>query len=191
MMDAEEILSRYYDPSSRIFDILVTHSRCVAEKAVRTAEKIPELRPDLQFIAEAAMLHDIGIIRTNTPKLDCHGEFPYVCHGFLGREMLEEIGLARHALVAERHTGTGITVSDIVERDLGLPIRDMVPMTIEEEIICYADKFFSKNHGQVSREKTMGEVLRYLSKFGEKQVKTFTAWAIRFGDLPCSTNSRS
>lgn len=191
MLDAEKILRHYYDPDSRLYGILVEHSRRVAEKAVATARKVPELSPDLAFIEEAAMLHDIGIIRTKTPKLGCNGEHPYVFHGFLGREMLESLGLKRHALVAERHTGTGFTREEILERDLGLPARDMVPRSLEEEIVCYADKFFSKNQGGLSREKTLDEVLAYLSQFGEKQVQTFTSWARRFGDLPCMTSSLS
>ncbi len=189
MIDAEKILRRFYDPGSRLYDILWTHSRMVADKALATAEKVPELAPDLRFIEEAALLHDIGIIRTRTPRLDCHGEHPYVHHGFLGRAMLESMGLSRHALVAERHTGTGFTKEEILEKDLGLPARDMVPMSLEEEIVCYADKFFSKNHGGLTREKSLDEVLAYLSQFGEKQVQTFTSWARRFGDLPCSTSS--
>lgn len=191
MLDTEKILKHFYDPDSRVYGVLVEHSRHVAAKAIETAKKVPDLKPDLQFIEEAAMLHDIGIIMTRTPKLDCHGDHPYVFHGFLGREMLESFGLPRHGLVAERHTGTGITRDDIVARGLGLPLRDMVPQTIEEEIVCYADKFFSKNHGALSREKSMDEVLAYLSQFGEKQVQSFTAWAQRFGDLPCSMSSLS
>lgn len=189
MIDAENILRNFYDPDSSLYTILLTHSRMVADKALATAKKIPELCPDLRFIEEAALLHDIGIIRTRTPKLGCHGHHPYVHHGFLGRDMLESMGLHRHGLVAERHTGTGFTREEILERDLGLPARDMVPVSLEEEIVCYADKFFSKNHGELTREKTMAEVLSYLSKFGDKQVQTFTSWARRFGDLPCSTSS--
>jgi uncharacterized protein len=191
MLDTDKILRHFYEPGSRAYGILVEHSRQVAAKAIETGKKVPGLNPDLQFIEEASMLHDIGIIMTRTPKLACHGDHPYVFHGFLGREMLESFGLSRHGLVAERHTGTGITKDDIVARGLGLPLRDMVPLTIEEQIICYADKFFSKNHGALSREKSIDEVLAYLSQFGEKQVQSFTAWAQRFGDLPCSTNSQS
>lgn len=191
MLDTEKVLRHYYDPESTVYHILVEHSRHVAAKALETARNVPDLNPDLQFIEEAAMLHDIGIIKTRSPKLGCHGAHPYVCHGFLGRDMLERLGLSRHALVAERHTGTGITIADIVEQGLGLPLRAMVPVTLEEEIICYADKFFSKNHGELSKGKSVGDVLIYLSKFGEKQVRTFKAWAERFGDLPCSTSSQS
>ena len=189
MIDTDKVLRNYYDPSSGVYRILVEHSRHVAAKALETAKKVPELEPDLEFIEEAALLHDIGIIHTRSPRLGCHGSYPYVHHGYLGRDMLEACGLHRHALVAERHTGTGITLADITERGLGLPSRDMVPLSIEEQIVCYADKFFSKNNGALDHEKSVGDVITYLSQFGEKQVNTFKTWAERFGDMPCSVNS--
>ena len=98
--------------------------------------------------------------------------------------MLNSVGLYRHGLVAERHTGTGITVQDITERNLGLPVRDMVPVTIEEIIICYADKFFSKNSKPDHQEKTFDEVVTLLNPFGKKQVDKFIEWAGLFGEKP-------
>jgi len=55
----------------------------------------------LGFIEEAALLHDIGIFNTNLPKIGCYGRHPYISHGYLGRELLENEGLAAHALVCE------------------------------------------------------------------------------------------
>ena len=52
--------------------------------------------------------------------------------------------LRRLRLVSERHTGAGITLENIVANNLPLPKREMVPVTIEEIIICFADKFHSK-----------------------------------------------
>ncbi|MEZ4602993.1 MAG: hypothetical protein R2861_06175 [Desulfobacterales bacterium] len=37
-----------------------------------------------------------------------------------------------------------MSVDEIQTHHLPLPLRSMVPVTLEEEIICYADKFFSK-----------------------------------------------
>ncbi len=58
--------------------------------------------------------------------------------------MLEAEGLPRHALVCERHTGAGLTVDDIISQRLPLPLRDMTPQTLEERLICYADKFYPR-----------------------------------------------
>ncbi len=183
-LNINEILKRFYDPDSACFEILENHNRLVCEKAVKIADKVPHLTPDIEFIKEASMLHDIGICRTNAPNIGCNGEFPYVFHGVKGREMLNSVGLYRHGLVAERHTGTGITVQDITERNLGLPVRDMVPVTIEEIIICYADKFFSKNSKPDHQEKTFDEVVTLLNPFGKKQVDKFIEWAGLFGEKP-------
>ena len=60
--------------------------------------------------------------------------------------MLRERGLNQHARVAERHTGTGLRKEEIIRRNLPLPHEDFVPETMEEQVICYADKFFSKTH---------------------------------------------
>jgi hypothetical protein len=49
------------------------------------------------------------------------------------------------ALVCERHIGVGISIAEIQHHNLPLPSRDMIPVSIEEQLICYSDKFFSKN----------------------------------------------
>lgn len=179
-MDPLAVIRRYYDPDSELYAILVTHSRLVAQKALAVARRVAHLGPDLKFIAEAALLHDIGIFLTRFPEIGCYGSHPYICHGYLGREILEKEGLPRHALVCERHVGVGITREEIVRRQLPLPERDMVPVTLEEEIICFADKFFSKDRDQLSREKTPEEIKNSLAKFGPEKVARFTVWLERF-----------
>ena len=62
-------------------------------------------------------------------------------------------GYPRHARVCERHTGTGITLAMIEERGLPLPHRDFMPETLEEQLICYADKFYSKT--KLDKEKSV------------------------------------
>lgn len=141
-MDPLEIIKKYYKIESMAFKILVNHSKAVAERALKIAEKF---NVDKQLIYEASMLHDIGIFMTNTPKFDCHGTFPYICHGYLGREILEKEGFPIHALVCERHTGVGITKEEIIKNNLTLPQRDMIPISMEEKIIAFADKFFQRN----------------------------------------------
>lgn len=89
-MNPISIIQKYYDVNSPIYTLLVTHSESVAKKALEIAKNVPQLHPDVQFIYEAAMLHDIGIFLTDTPNLDCYGDKPYICHGYLGREILEK-----------------------------------------------------------------------------------------------------
>jgi uncharacterized protein len=140
------------------------------------------LNPDLKFIEEAAMLHDIGIFLTDQPEIGCHGDKPYVCHGYLGREILEREGFPKHGLVCERHIGIGISLKDIDEKNLPLPRRDMVPVSIEEQIICFADKFFSKNPDFLLKEKPLEKIRSYISKFGEEKLSLFDRWLEIFGN---------
>ena len=185
MMNPVDIIAEFYDPGSKTFNILIQHGRLVAKKAVDAAKKAAYLNPDICFIMEAAMLHDIGIFLTDTPELGCTGKHPYVCHGYLGRELLEKKGFFKHALVCERHVGTGISLKDIKRYDLPLPERDMLPLSIEEQIICYADKFFSKNNDtpakqQTVREKSIEDIKRSLLPYGHDKVMQFQTWVDLF-----------
>ncbi len=53
-------------------------------------------------------------------------------------------GLERHALVAERHIGLGITREEIIRQQLPLPRRDMLCESLEEKIICWLICFSAK-----------------------------------------------
>ena len=157
---------------------MIRHGEQVAAKALEVARGHALESLDMAFIAEAAMLHDIGIFMTRAPGIGCRGSYPYVCHGYLGREILERKGLIRHARVCERHVGVGMTIDDIIEQKLPLPRRDMRPVSLEEQIIAYADKFFSK--GGDAAEKTVPDILRGLERFGAEKAAVFRSWAARF-----------
>ncbi|MBW2443479.1 MAG: phosphohydrolase, partial [Deltaproteobacteria bacterium] len=47
-MDPIDILTEYYKPGSKAFDILVAHGEQVARKALATAERVVHLKPDLE-----------------------------------------------------------------------------------------------------------------------------------------------
>lgn len=140
------------------------HSRQVADRCLAIVAKHKELPVDVQFMEEAAMLHDIGIYRCDAPSIHCHGTEPYLRHGPIGGEILRAEGFPRHARVAERHTGTGLPGFE--------------PETLEEQIICYADKFYSKS--RLDRVLTVAETAQSLEKFGHEGVLKFLAWAERF-----------
>jgi uncharacterized protein len=182
-IDVETVLRDILGAGSRRLDIVRCHGTQVARRALRLAADREDLAADEQFLYEAAMLHDIGIVATDTPQLDCYGGRPYICHGVWGRRLLETRGLPRHGLVCERHVGVGITREEIRTRRLPLPLRDMRPVTIEEELIAYADKFYSKTNGGTEAAKSAAEVARHLKKYGRRQVDTFIRWAARFEGL--------
>ncbi|NDV79240.1 HDIG domain-containing metalloprotein [Dysgonomonas sp. 511] len=173
-MNTLEIIGKFYIKDSALYDILISHSTDVARKALAIAEAHPELHIDAGFVAEAAMLHDIGIYLTDAPKIQCFGKHLYLCHGYLGRDLLDGLGYPKHALVCERHTGVGLTKEDIEMQNLPLPHRDMVPLSIEEKLICFSDCFFSKT--KLGKEKTTDEIKAGFARFGEDKVRQFEEW---------------
>ena len=177
-MNYQKIIDKYYGKDNLLKHILLTHSRSVTARALRIADHHPELHLDRQFIEEAAMLHDIGIIRCDAPSIQCFGTQPYICHGILGAEMMRSEGLPCHARVCERHTGAGISIGEIQCQGLPLPERDFLPETLEEQVICYADKFYSKTH--LDREKTLEQARQSLTKFGTAGLTRFDKWMEMF-----------
>ncbi len=180
-MNPLEIIESRYAGNSVAMNFLISHSTQVARKALEVAERVRNLGPDLRFIEEAAMLHDIGIIETRAPMFGCRGDAPYICHGVIGREMLEAEGLLRHALVCERHVGVGLTIDDIRKNSFPLPIRDMLPESLEEKIVCFADKFFSKDGDPLS-EKPLDAVRDEVARYGGEKLAVFDGWAELFGE---------
>jgi len=178
MLYPHQLIEKYYTPGTELYYILVKHSEQVRDKALEVVAKHPELLADETFIAEAAMLHDIGIFLCDAPRIFCRGSHQYIEHGYLGAEILRKEGLDRHALVCERHTGTGISLEKITSRKLPLPHRDMRPVSIEEQIICYADKFFSKT--ELNRMHSIERIRLMISRHNERDVLIFDQWHERF-----------
>ena len=178
IMNTYEIIEKYYAPGSDLYNILVKHSEAVRDKALELARRHPELGLDLEFIAEAAMLHDIGILETDAAGIKCFGTHRYIEHGYLGAEMMRREGYPRHALVCERHTGTGLRLTDIIERELPVPHRELCPVTMEEKLICYADKFFSKT--RLDSEDSYERVEKKMQKWGNESVEQLRTWREKF-----------
>ena len=173
-MDPTKIINKYYSSGTKLHHIYMSHVIDVTNKALSIAQNHPELAIDVKFLEEAAMLHDIGIFKTRAPRIACEGTFPYICHGYLGREILDSEGYPKHALVCERHTGTGLSLESIVKRNLPIPHRDMQPKSLEEKIICFSDKFFSKS--QLGKEKSLRSIRKNLSEHDWHQVEIFDEW---------------
>lgn len=177
-MDYNKIIEKYYTPGTELYNIFMRHSRDVTRRALQIVDAHPELGADRQFVKEAAMLHDIGIVRCDAPGICCHGTEPYLRHGMIGATMMREEGYDRHARVCERHTGAGLSAREIEQQNLPLPHRDFLPETIEEKIICYADKFYSKSH--LDRCKTLPQAEKTISRFGDEGLQRFLLWERMF-----------
>lgn len=122
---------------------ILAHSRKVQEIALRIAQDVGKHHSiDKEFIRVASLLHDIG--RFQYPP----GAKDMIKHGIAGAVLLRKTGFGRYARVAECHIGAGITKEDIKEQNLPLPLKDYVPVTIEEKIIAHADNLVAGDQEQ-------------------------------------------
>lgn len=179
MIPYTHIIDKYYESGSPLAEILIRHSCQVRDKALAIADS-KKLDIDRGAIECAAMLHDIGIVYTNAPGIMCMGTEPYIRHGILGARLLRSEGMPEWvARVAERHTGAGLTASEIISQGLPLPPMDLLPETLLEQLVCYADKFYSKSGDM--QEKTLDRVRKSLQKFGGATMERFEALHRKFG----------
>jgi tRNA (cytidine56-2'-O)-methyltransferase len=83
---------------------------------------------------QGALMHDIGRSITQDVR-----------HASLGADLLRADGKdawdGRVVLCVERHTGAGIDAQDAA--NLGLPVKDYTPRTLEEKIVAHADNLYS------------------------------------------------
>ncbi len=179
--DVSRIINKYYPTNSLVYKFYFTHCVMVTELCLKLANANEHLLIDQQIVIKGGMLHDIGIIKTNAPEIGCYGEYPYIAHTYLGREILENEGLFEIAPVCERHIGMGLTVDDIIRSGFPLPHRNMVPISIEEKLICYADKFYSKTEKHLTKPKSLETIRKKVSKYGEDKLQKFEEFSELFG----------
>lgn len=180
-LSPESTLGRYFHGEA--LEMVVIHGSMVAGLSLEIGRVLGLSTEELAFLGQAAMLHDIGVCRVHAPEIRLFGSHPYIMHGVLGREILEAEGLPRHALVCERHIGVGLTAADITSQGLPLPLRDMVPQSLAEEVICFADLFYSKKNGSLEKMKTPSKVREKLAPFGGDKLQIFDNWMARFGSV--------
>ena len=179
----KEIITYFYPQESELRRTLIDHSQKVCRKALQIAEK-SGLDIDLKLVTESSMLHDIGIFKCHAPDIFCTGSAPYITHGIIGGKLLREyaaehgIDLEKHARVCERHTGSGLSIEDIRLQKLPLPEKDYLPETLEEKLVCLADKFFSKSAN--SNEKTIEDIRRSMKKFAPSTLERFDELCLIF-----------
>ncbi|MBO4492504.1 MAG: HD domain-containing protein [Lentisphaeria bacterium] len=175
-MDPYEILRHFYPDDTPLRRVLLKHSEQVREKALEFL-KNSSLDLDSDLVSAGALLHDTGILRCHAPSIFCTGSEPYIAHGIIGGAMLRAYGrehdldLEPFARICERHTGAGLSASEIREQGLPLPAEDFLPETPEEKLICFADKFYSKSGSM--EEKSLERARRSMEKFGPATLARF------------------
>jgi uncharacterized protein len=103
-------------------------ARVLAEEFARRGHDV-----DVGSVVAAAMLHDIGRSKTHTVR-----------HGFEGSQIVESEGADRRVVeIVRKHVGAGIASEESAR--LGLPDLDYIPRTLEERIVCFADKLVDRN----------------------------------------------
>jgi uncharacterized protein len=182
MIDYFTLIHKYIAPDSLTYRCYLPHVTLVTYEALNIARRLGLTEAQLQFIEEAAMLHDIGIIKVQAEKIGCTGALPYICHGIEGRQILEAEGLPQHALVAERHIGVGISQAQIVDQALPLPKREMLPESLEEKIITWADLFYGKSAKRLWQKRPIDQVRAQLADHGADKVATFDSWRAMFAE---------
>ncbi len=186
-MDCLAILTHFYPDDTPLRRLLLTHSRQVRDKALALAADMPDdtASLDLQLVSDGAMLHDIGIGQCHAPSILCMGDQPYIAHGTIGAALLRAYGretgqdMEAVARICERHTGAGLSAEDIRRQNLPLPPVDLLPETPEEQLVCLADKFFSKS-GDL-QEKRLSAIRISLAKFGPETLARLDEICHRFG----------
>ena len=97
-----------------------------------------------------------------------------------GRKILAAEGLPRHARVAESHIGVGLTKADILEQDLPLPLQEIFPESLEEQIISFADFFYSKDADKLWKEKSLTKIRKSVAKRGAQKAAILEGWIEQF-----------
>ena len=130
---------------------VIRHVEAVSDLAVDIAEAIRSrgYPVNVRLVEIGALLHDIGRSKTHS-----------VHHAVAGAEIAESFGLPQQVVsIIKRHVGGGITAREA--KKLGWPRDVYVPQTIEEKIVCYADKLVEGSN-RISIEKTIDKLSRDL-----------------------------
>ncbi|MCW4000538.1 MAG: HDIG domain-containing protein [Candidatus Bathyarchaeota archaeon] len=109
---------------------VVNHCLAVADYAKQLAQKLQKrhFRVNVELVEAGAVLHDLGRAKTNT-----------VNHSLVGAQLAQSLQLPQPIVdIIKRHVGAGITQKEA--EALGWPQDVYVPQTLEEKIVCYADK---------------------------------------------------
>ena len=130
------------------------HSLAVADKALEIASKIVKIKVDTDLIEAGAILHDIGRAVT-------HG----FEHAVIGGKILRERGFPNElSRICETHILGGLDKFDA--KEVGLDFLDYLPQTIEEKIICLADKYMAGTREVSIQERFQ----KWFSKYGKTKI---------------------
>ena len=164
-MDYELIIGKYYKDAPA----LEKPSGAILKRITRIGlpGAFAMLNETAAFALIAIIVSPLGVTSVGGHQIAINvSAFVWMCPFSIGAE-----GYPRHARVCERHTGAGLSAAEIEAQNLPLPHADLLPETLEEKVICYADKFFSKT--KLDREKTLEQAERSVAKHGGEGLARF------------------
>jgi uncharacterized protein len=115
---------------------VIRHCIAVADLAVETAKQLEGrgLKIDVELVEAGALLHDLGRSKNHS-----------VNHALMGAQIAQFLNLPESIIrIIKRHVGAGITAEEA--QRLGWPKDIYSPQSLEEKVVCYADKLI--NHGK-------------------------------------------
>jgi uncharacterized protein len=130
---------------------IINHLKKVSEKGLEIANKIKKVHVNIKLVEIGGLLHDIG--RSISHEFD---------HGLIGGKIIREYGFSEElARICETHLLGGLDKKDA--QKVGLPVRNYLPETVEEKIICLADK-----HMKGAKEVTIEERFdKWFERYGK------------------------
>ena len=110
---------------------IIEHILAVEKFALQIASLIlknnPEFKIDLKLISDGSLLHDIGRSVTHS-----------ISHAVEGVKIAKKYNFNQQTLsIIENHIGAGITKEEA--KTLNLPVKDYLPISLEEKIVANAD----------------------------------------------------
>jgi uncharacterized protein (TIGR00295 family) len=112
---------------------VINHCIAVRDIAVKIAKKADA---NIELVEVGSLLHDIGRSKT-------HG----IHHAIEGVKIAKKLNLDESIIkIIERHIGAGLLSEDT--KKLGLPLKDYMPVSLEEKIVCHADNLVNGSKRQ-------------------------------------------
>ncbi|MDB5185112.1 MAG: metal dependent phosphohydrolase [Candidatus Saccharibacteria bacterium] len=180
--DAIEALHHRYARNEAVFDLVYTHCGIVTEIALWCADRIAA-PVDRELLIAGCMLHDIGTYALFDDSGHIENQHTYRQHAVFGAALVAEEGYdPRIVAMIRNHVQMGLSKQEIIDNQLALPHNDFQPQTLEERLVCYADRFHTKLPVFSSYETLLATMRERLS---EQAVK-FEAASKEFGipDVP-------
>ncbi len=140
-----EAVHRRYAQNDHVYKLVYEHCQIVAEIARWCVEQ-NDLDVDLELLEAACLLHDIGTYAIFDGNGLDGNEHNYKQHAVFGAALAIEEGFdSRIADMIRTHVLMGLTKEEIIQQGFGMPQNDYEPATLEARLVCYADRFHSKN----------------------------------------------